>query len=554
MTRRATVAALVAVLCTVAATVHAEPASAYYDAILTEADWATVDNWLRSQADPAELVTNAERRTRWSRIKLAGGYGWGGLAAPAGVTLPTLAVAAGGLAFGWEIGHASGLSDWASGKLLGLGSNTNTGTITAGTWQSYTCPTGGGVNDFNPCVNMGYAVGDKVWVLQPTGSGCATNYATTSWESAWNIDFTCSSANNANLLTYLQAVASSAPGAYVETGDCTSSASTNDCYGVFYGFTQLLNRATVNEARAYNATTDAQNKTATIASVPRQTSADYGSARADAAEDAIEDDEVLGPAIGTILHPSTDTGGDASEALLLPQPRYNETATAYRTRLRALGFLGTITLSANAGAGILPEFGPQVVTEIQVETSTGTEIYPLLSPWPEPPPTLMVPGTSTEITVEYNPDTAPQPAPGDPGSADDPPPGNAPPPGGGGTITVGDCECPAPDFSPITNVGYGDKFPFGVVGMVTGLLGTTLYSSPDAPSFTFDFSDTSTPVGTYDLGEGTMDLNVLDPYASTMRTLTSWALWIGGLWWFGSRWFGFKGGGDPGEVVDEVWS
>jgi hypothetical protein len=539
--RRAAVVAVVFLLGALAATVHADPALAYVDAITTADDWAVVDSWLQTQGVPAELGTDATTVTRWSRMRNAAGVGLGldGMTAAAGVNFPTIAVVAGGLAFGWEIGHASGLSGWARGKLLGLGTAAYGGTITAANWKPYTCAV---VNDWNPCAGR-YAAGERLWELDATtGDPCnATDRATTSWESAWNIDFSCNEANNTIKLAWLQNFITTTPNAWASTGDCTGSASTNDCYGVFTGPKELLGGAAYTELRAYNSTTDAQNKTAGLLAVPRPASIDYGSAAADAVEAAIENDDVLGPKVGTILHPATG-GGTESETIALPQPMLNETAAQYRTRLRAAGFLGTITLSENAGVDILPEFGPLVVTSITV----GVDTYPLLDPWPSPPPTLAVPGTTTTITVEHNPDTAPAPGPGDPGSAEDPPPGNAPPPGGGG-IGPGDCACPPPDFSTITGIDYGTKFPFGVLALVTGVLGTTLYAAPAAPEFDLVVNDGE--IGGHAIpggGHYVVNLDVADSYVAVIRTLLSWCIWIGGLWWFGSRWFGFNATGDVG--------
>jgi len=82
----------------------------------------------------------------------------GGMTASAGMSLPTLAVVGGGLLFGWEIGHASGLSDWASGKLLGLGQPNAAGTITGGNWVNYSTTVGSWSND-----DTGGATGDKIW-------------------------------------------------------------------------------------------------------------------------------------------------------------------------------------------------------------------------------------------------------------------------------------------------------------------------------------------------------------------------------------------------------
>jgi len=561
--RRTALAVMVVALAAVAAMTSAEPARADYtggtfNAIRTADNWAVVDNWTRVSGVPSALPTSTSNPAGWTRIKWANpGVGAAGLTevTAGSVTLPTLALAAGALVFGWEIGHASGLSDWASGKILGIGQPNALGTITGGNWIPYTCTTG--VNDFVPCATVGQAVGTRMWQLRSTGSNPCPDDATTSWEVAWSTTFTgCTEANNAAKLAWMDAVGATAPGATRVTGDCTSDAGTNDCVRWFMGFRTMLGKAVVTETRAYNSTTDTGTKTATITGVPRPPGIDYGTADADAMEEAIEDDPALADEIGRIFYPEDfDTGGGTeTETVALPQPRLNETYTAYRTRLRAAGFLGTITLSENAGAGILPEFGPNVVTQVEVQTTTATTTYPLLSPWPDPSPTISVPGEDTEITIEHNPDTAPQPDPGDPGSSEDPPPGNAPPPGGGDSIGPGDCSCPPPDFSPLTGLDFGDRFPFGVVSLVVGTLGTTLYAAPDAPVFDLVVNDGEIGgVGIPGGGHYVVDLDVMDDYVSVVRTLVSWCIWIGGLWWFGSRWFGFKGGGDVGAAVDEAY-
>jgi len=240
----------------------------------------------------------------------------------------------------------------------------------------------------------------------------------------------------------------------------------------------------------------------------------------------------------------TPSSGE-TQTVALPQPMIEETAVQYRTRLRSLGFLGTVNIVDEVSA--LPEFGPDVVTKLEATTPSGTTgVIDLLDPWPYDgyPFPLDLPGSDSEIEITKNPSGS-DPANGDPV------PGAIPP--GIPPIDIGNCSCPAPDFSPLTGMDYGEKFPFGVITMVSDFLGDTLLASPDAPVFSFDFAGTDTPVGTYDLGGGDVDLEVVDDYVATVRTILTLVIWVGGLWWFGSRWFGFRGGGDPGAAVDEAY-
>lgn len=564
MTRRATVAAVVAVLCAVVATVRAEPASAYYNSITTAADWEVVNGWLNSTAAPPaqSITTNPSSGGAWFRARVA--LGRIGLMGATGSGLTSIALGAGALYVGWEIGHASGLSDWAYGRMSGA---TGTAQPSAGTIRAYrwkyeqatgaiftsdpatTCGDGASPATYCWVPTVRYSINSgSTWSERPgyIGSGCVTDAPSPSFcDSMSSMPTTYNGAKwNADQGAMIPELEGSgfARRCY-NTG--TGSGSSDVVMTCYWAETnaQWTARFRPTEQRPYNSSTDAARKTGTSGSTfsgySAQPAPEYGSGTATTVETELESDDTLSTEIGTILHPTTET---QAETVALPQPRLNETATQYRSRLRALGFLGTITLSENAGVDVLPEFGPNVVTSITV----GTDTYPLLDPWPDPPPTLTVPGASTTVTIEHNPSTAPAPAPGGPGSAADPPPGNAPPPGGGGTITVGDCTCPAPDFSPITDVDYGDKFPFGVVSLVGGFLGTTLNASPDAPVFDFDFGWLGiTP-------HYVVDLDVMDAYMATFRAILSFCIWIGGLWWFGSRWFGFSGSGDPGSAVDDV--
>lgn len=277
------------------------------------------------------------------------------------------------------------------------------------------------------------------------------------------------------------------------------------------------------------------------------------STEADEARAAIMADPVAAEHFGEELEPGFAHGADADpDAINLPQPRRAETGAQYRARLRSLGFLGTIILYENdAGqAASQPQFGPSAVTGVNVGTPTLPGIaYPMEDPWPDPVPQIEVPGDEIEIEILHQPATAPEPAPGEPGSAADPPPGTAPPPGSpggvGGGIGPGDCECPPPDFTPITSLDYGEKFPFGIVVLVVDTLdGFT--ATADAPVFSFDFDWIGIAP------DYVVDLEVMDDYMSLIRSILSWVIWIGGVWWFGSRLLGFQGTGDVGAAIDDV--
>jgi len=478
------------------------------------------------------------------------GVGAGGLTAEvagaSSLTLGTIGLAAGGLWLGWEIGHASGLSDWFYGKASG-GSDgqASSGTISAGNWTSYTCTTA--VNDWQPCSGR-YATGDKIWELVHVGGGCSgTARATSSWESAWNTDFSCNSSDNTQLLNWLNANENYV-GAWKATGDCTGSGSTNDCVGIFIGTHEIFNYWNPTQGGTYNSTNNIGDRTLGFTGVPKANPPAYGSAAQIASETLIEEDDDVALEIGKILHPDQDfgTGGDTqTQTQALPQPRFGETATQYRTRLRAAGFLGTITLTEEDP--YVPEIQAQHITRIETETQT----VDLLDPWPNPPATINIPGEDDEITVFYNPEDAPEIDPGDPGGNENPPPGDAPPPGDS-PIDVGSCSCPPPDFGPITDIDYGDHWPFVAFTEILSFLGG-LDDTANAPVFDFDFTSFSAgDFGPYDLGNYEVDLSILDSYMTTIRFILGWVIWVGGLWWFASRWLGFHATGNVGAAADDA--
>lgn len=248
---------------------------------------------------------------------------------------------------------------------------------------------------------------------------------------------------------------------------------------------------------------------------------------------------VVSTSVGaTVGFPSTDdielTVNPAVMPLLLPQPLLGETVTAYRARLTALGHLGTITEVELTEFASDPQLGPSAPVTISVpEIATQVPfIVRVGAPWPTPDPRVM-PDTDLTITVNA-PTLAPlgSPAPGTPATG---PPSVV-------------------DFSPITDIDWGCKFPFGFICYAVDI--TDWFNvGPDAPRFAFDSICVDSPGGEVcagvDGGTFVVDLEVMDDYMDMLRTLMAVALWIGTVYWLAVHLLGFRGGGDPGEAVDE---
>lgn len=209
---------------------------------------------------------------------------------------------------------------------------------------------------------------------------------------------------------------------------------------------------------------------------------------------------------------------DAEEMpYLIPEPApgpAGETFEQYLDRLTDLGFVGSYssTVVTPDSPFADPQRGPDDV--VATTPAPGTRVAP-----------------DAPVAVKLNPPAEDWPEPGE---------------GGGG----GGCNCPtnAVDFGPITEINYGDSFPFGVFVWAADILGVFNVSA-DAPSWSFDLSDGGVGVDglAFDI-----DLEVFDTYMGWIRTLMSWLLWIGALWWFGTRLLGFKNASDPSEAADEA--
>lgn len=223
-------------------------------------------------------------------------------------------------------------------------------------------------------------------------------------------------------------------------------------------------------------------------------------------------------AITSAVAKTEPTWAPPPDVFTLPSPQPNETYTAYIARLQAAGWVGTATTVAEPTA--LDGYGPDAVTRVQVSTLT-TSVYDPLH-WPGTDPSI---DTDVDITVRYNPDTA-TPAPTDTG-------------GSGGI-----------DFTPITGIDFGCKFPFGFVcyaADVTGWFSVT----PAAPDFDMTLPSVTVAGQTYDVGTHyDVNLNVMDDYMVTFRTILAVVLWIGGVYMLATRFLGLQLG-DPGEAIDD---
>jgi hypothetical protein len=223
--------------------------------------------------------------------------------------------------------------------------------------------------------------------------------------------------------------------------------------------------------------------------------------------------------------PGTGTGGDPGTGggtvtldpfvpFVLPKPQPWETYDDYLERLRAKGWVGTITPAAetdattigtNTDAGI----SPLGVTALTV--ATGPEVLPRA--WPTNPP--KVPKADTAIALKFQPFAAAiPPAPA--------------------------CNCPPVDG---INLTTGDHFPFGVWNYISGVYGQ-LAAPPVRPDLTLPVHvNAATKAGGTVDDASNLHLAVppamgakVDTYAGEVRTWIGYGIWISTFLWLGF-WF-----------------
>jgi hypothetical protein len=507
--------------------------------------WGPIQNYLRYDTPTPPTVTNPVPATTGAQRALNTARGLLGVR-PALSVLGTLTLGVGAADLGWKIGrtldtkwlHISCYDDTTCGTSAMLSSASYQAFKKAWVWDAsppaWIQSSSGGVCTASGC-----------WLLRvrygtPTPTTEATSFGNTS-------------SSNGAMPAIDQALTTGVSlGTYVN-----GALNCGNAYCAYRAASAAQMEATLQQDNWQTWTSALPADVATTGWAPGSAAAE--SATAKTVRDTIGADAALAAWFAEALEPgyaSTPGADTETGTILLPQPELDETAAEYRARLRALGWLGTfvivdapLPLPTLTGGRAWKDGDP---VRIKVGTNTGTGYrltVPVYSPWPgdpngdtpdEPAPEV---GQRERVTWEKVPTGE-----GTRTGTAEGPPGVATPGAGSGA-----CVCPDPDFSPLTSLQLGDKFPFGVVVFVDDYLEGTLLTAGQAPSFEFDFSSWSTPLGSFNLGYYNVDLAVMDDYVASVRTMLAFVVWIGGLWWFGTRWFGFKGGGDPGAAVDEAY-
>lgn len=224
----------------------------------------------------------------------------------------------------------------------------------------------------------------------------------------------------------------------------------------------------------------------------------------------------------------------APQTLFLPRPGQLETYAEYVARLRQLGWLGTATRTALPEDEFDPLVGPNAVSALRPQSGqlVRTAYWPIS--------TVQI-GIDWSVEFFTNPANAPTPseslpAPGTPVPPEAPPvsePPFVPPPG-------------PLDFTPITDIDWGCKFPFGFITCYAVYVTDTFDVSADAPRFDFNLDQLG-------IGHYIVDLNVMDEYMAIWRAILTVAIWVGAVYWVAANLLGFKAAGDPGAAVDDVF-
>jgi hypothetical protein len=239
------------------------------------------------------------------------------------------------------------------------------------------------------------------------------------------------------------------------------------------------------------------------------------------------------PSPGCFTEPEPAPGPGAALIELL-QPLVGETYANYLARLQAQGYVGTATrthLSESAGD---PAMGPNGIARLRVQSRTGTVNVYRPSAWPS---------TGVEISADSDLDIATNPDSYTEGGTT---PGTPLPPVGGGGGTCDGYMTAAVDLTPLTQLNFGNKFPFGLFGWFADII-DQIVAAPDAPSWSFDFDWLNIDA------DYVVDLEAFDPYMERIRTLLSWVMWAGAIWFAATSLLGIRNTGDPGAAVDDAW-
>jgi hypothetical protein len=456
---------------------------------------------------------------------------------------------------GWNIGHGSGLSSWVRAKLLGWGVPTLVAGITGAEWQRQIRPGSSGWSPFNPNTLNGGVAFDG-YVLAATGStgGCPAmrHHFGTSVGTTYT---GCTATNDAAMRDALTGTFASSTVGALEFVCEADGGGPNTCDGggsvryAEYWFLPplagpVISKATVTDVGTYNSAEHAPYVTTTLTSQPREGNLlDASDPATDKALGELASDPGLRDAIDRTLNPTTP--GVQGDYFVFPQPRYGETGPQYRNRLRALGFLGTIVLSQLPPDSGWPEFGPNVLVNVQVQSGTLVDDVSMLDPWPNPPPRVNRQDEGVVVELTYNPASQSWPEPGSPGSPTNPPSGPTPPGGGAGG---------GPGTRPpsMYEAACG-KFPFGVFCWIVDELAAVVTVEPRAPHITVTVAEMHSgpfTIPEWSFGWDFAQTTVFDGFIGLIRSVLAFLLWLSGLWFYGKRKMGGNGLPDAPPELD----
>jgi len=410
-------------------------------------------------------------------------------------TLGTIGLLAGGFDLGWHIG--GGLDDWLHISCsVGdtCGTSATSATITAVHYH------------FNTSYSFSLLGGGTAslgpgWILE-YHSTCGDDGAQSSFLLSGSVSggVGCSSASKMAAKT---ALADSMVGGtlyYRPTNTCASgwgnSSTSPDC--VVYVVTEAEMESNVNydEWQDYS---------------------DFGSPSADATTSFTP--STIDFTLGTAILEDNEDAQNFVNTQLDPRvlaPRRDENYLTYLGRLQAVGLVGDAhELSEEL---IDPDVGPEAVSRVTPEAGTSVEV-------------------GSEVEVYYNPASAP--------------------PASDGTIGPGDCDCPPPDFTPLTDADYGDNFPFGIFVWIVDTV-EVFDVGTETPVIEWPIPTLSVPgIGTiWTASEVEFDFGgpegVVDDWMGWWRTIVSWVLWVGAIWYVGSKFLNLNYTNDPSEALDDA--
>lgn len=548
---------------------------------------ATTQNLLAGAVDTSSMTTEAQTAVRTAQ--LAEGVGTAAEIGTICATTCTIALGAGALLVGFTIGTAAANHFNLRGLIADWGTSNNSSasgwTVKLASWSHFSGTGAGGLPTLGStaantlCGSECYALGSQL--VSPSSSG--TNYV-------WGTGGTGVGAEPA-LRAALQGVAM---GTYYSW---TSGCGATLCIARIATPTEFHDHATISPILpgACSGTCG----TAIGGSLGSPSSTFAG---ATAGRDALDDAWTADPTVGLEIAQKLDPDYDGLPSVFDMPDCEGLTAAACTALLESLGYLGTVTTNTlgisdavlSLGGGLVTSTNPTAGTgaidihdpvtfnvnpdELPIEIKlslanesgsdwatrmgmTGSITYTYLPEFggdpgkgPDAPVRVRIPkpgGGYKDVPVPY-------PDPGDPAVPERMPPDddieiflNPPdwplvPPDGPGGGSPGDCDHAAIgtiDPSPITDIDYGSKFPFGVFVLAANTL-DDLTGSAIAPVF-------SIPVPSVGEDYGPIDLDPFSPYMSTMRTVLAWVIWIGGLWWLGTSLLGFKSSGHPGDAASD---